>query len=1132
MKRTKPILLILSSLALAASVGAQTFVGANVGTPALAGSVTGTAPGIQTITGGGNDIWGTSDNFYYVYTSVTGQVWEAKVRVRDLVRAAGDDGWTKCELMVRVPDASGIPQGPDRFVAAMTTGATGQNEVGPQYRATRGGDAGNNNFGFTGGTIRPTYPDTWLRLTRQGSVFTMWYGTNGTTWNKYCDINTAASVNGFGVPFPDPLLVGVAVTAHNNGDPIGGVATISDLSVTVTPSTPILTPVTQVQNASTYVGSDAYFSFAVTNSAIANGSAANYQWYKNNQLVTNANSGLFAVFASAADNGAQVYCTASLPGASVNSATGIVSVATATEYPGYLKYQVYPGRQRADINIGNYGPPNRVSAMSAFEAPVNWSDNFGSRLSGYFIPPTSGDYVFFISADDDADLFVSTDSSPANVRLVAQQEGWAGNRQWLTHGGGGSSVAAFQRRSDNFSPDEGLTYPWLNGIPLVAGQKYFIMATHREGGGGDNLGVYAKLKTDPDPADGDPSNLTGAAISMLTQPATTLTATDPENVTVFEGLNASMQVTATTDAELTPNYQWQRNGENMAGRTTRTLNFSPASLADNGAQYRCIITLPPTSLSVTTAPATLTVQASVFITGIVKQEIWGPGNDQVTRVQVNNDTAGDPNSVGFLTMFDTPDFADNYVQRLSTWFVPATTGNYVFLVSSDDDSDLFVSTNDDPVNKRLVAQQTSWNGNRDWAGATGQRRSDQFSPDGGVTFPFAAGIALTAGQRYYIEGVHHEGGGGDNFAVYALLTTDSVPANGTPSNLTGQRVGVKLPAPTTLAITTQPQPATTHGWDPAIFNIAVSTDALYPPTYQWRRGGANIPNATGPVYSFVTGTNDNGAVIDCVVSLSQYGSITSSPAPVTVLADAVFTAGTVKEEYFAGVGFQSMLDGSVGAPTQTDTWPILQSRTNIADNFSRRVSGLFIPAVSGDYVFFTSSDDQSNFYISTDNQPQNKRLVAQQSNWNAANLWVTGDFASQRRSDQWTPDGGTTFPYATGIPLVAGNRYYIEVLFREGSGGDNLACTYKLYADPDPLDGDASLFTGSVIGHMAAPAPTVGPTLTITRSGSNVQISWAPAGGTLQSRTSLTSGTWTTVGTANPAIVPIAGEMYFRVSVP
>lgn len=240
-------------------------------------------------------------------------------------------------LAVNSDAASPAPAPPPNRRAARGLGRH-PNGRQPQYRATRGGGAGNADFGFSGGIIRPTYPNTWLRLTRQGSVITMWYGANGTTWNKYCDIDTVATVNGFGTPFPNTLLVGVAVTAHNDGDLTGGVATVSDVSVTVTPSTPNLSVVTQVQDDSTYVGSDAHFRFAVTNSANANGSGVNYQWYRNNQLVTNANSGLFSVFASAADNGAKVYCTASLAGASVNSATGTVTVATATEYPGYVKY--------------------------------------------------------------------------------------------------------------------------------------------------------------------------------------------------------------------------------------------------------------------------------------------------------------------------------------------------------------------------------------------------------------------------------------------------------------------------------------------------------------------------------------------------------------------------------------------------------------------------------------------------------------------------------------------------------------------------------------------------------------------------------------------------------------------------
>jgi hypothetical protein len=61
------------------------------------------------------------------------------------------------------------------------------------------------------------------------------------------------------------------------------------------------------------------------------------------------------------------------------------------------------------------------------------------------------------------------------------------------------------------------------------------------------------------------------------------------------------------------------------------------------------------------------------------------------------------------------------------------------------------------------------------------------------------------------------------------------------------------------------------------------------------------------------------------------------------------------------------------------------------------------------------------------------------------------------------------------------------------------------------------------------------PTITAGRSGSNLIISWAPAGGTLQSAPVLLPGgsSWTTVGTTNPATVLIgSSNAFFRVTVP
>jgi hypothetical protein len=688
---------------------------------------------------------------------------------------------------------------------------------------------------------------------------------------------------------------------------------------------------------------------------------------------------------------------------------------------------------------------------------------------------------------------------------------------------------------------------------------------------------------------------------------------------------------------------------------------------------------PPTSLSVTSAEATLTVNASVFITGLVKQEIWGPGSP-FTRAQVNAGTAGAPTTTRYINMFDVPDFADEYAQRLSTWFVPPANGNYVFLLSSDDDSDLFLSTNDDPANKRIIAQQAGWNGTREWNGGQNltQRRSDQWSPDGGVTVPFAAGIPLTGGQQYYIEATHREGGGGDNLSVYYILLGGAVPANGTPSNLTGDRVGAKLPEPTTLEITDEPEDQNVALWATATFDIAVSTDALYPANYQWRRGGVNIAGATTDQYSLATQPGDNGATFDCVVtltasSLSRTSRLATLTIPADTVAPVVLGAGAIAKSdgttIELGVEFNEPMDPasaataanytlSKGTVTGVRYYPFVASPT--FDAVALEVTGLVngdtvdltvqnvedfsgnpvAPTVksvpvntairyavvggrelfttppagttsadwpdeaialgNGDYLTLSACnghwdqyDEQTFVYEVLPGDFERVVRVESQddsSNWARAGLMVREEL--QEGMDRTTMAGLASRLLNIRVNPVrqwngSGANNAIENNRREvvaggyvGSGGaggtpaypnqwlqitlsNNVARCFHSADGVNWIAGgtmDANpvwlspLYVGlfyapelnnnnsvAGIGHSTKAIfrsfaeqvvlPPTLPTLTISLSGGNVQISWTPAGGTLESRTSLTSGSWTPVGTANPASVPVSGaEMYFRVN--
>src|SRR5580765_5460811 len=141
--------------------------------------------------------------------------------------------------------------------------------------------------------------------------------------------------------------------------------------------------------------------------------------------------------------------------------------------PGILKYDYFPGQTRQTVEAGTAGSPainpagiigsDTSGDITIFQAGVGFADNYANRISGLFVPPTTGDYVFFVAGDDDSDLFLSTDDTPANKRLIAQEASWSNDRNWITAGFGDATL----KRSDQWSPDAGATVPFAAGIHLV-----------------------------------------------------------------------------------------------------------------------------------------------------------------------------------------------------------------------------------------------------------------------------------------------------------------------------------------------------------------------------------------------------------------------------------------------------------------------------------------------------------------------------------------------------------------------------------------------------------------------------------------------------------------------------------------
>ncbi|MCF7972982.1 MAG: lamin tail domain-containing protein [Phycisphaerae bacterium] len=110
-----------------------------------------------------------------------------------------------------------------------------------------------------------------------------------------------------------------------------------------------------------------------------------------------------------------------------------------------------------------------------------------------------------------------------------------------------------------------------------------------------------------------------------------------------------------------------------------------------------------------------------------------------------------PTRTAQLTQFEIPvDHADQYGTRVTGYLYPPTSTTYTFWIASDDASQLWLSTDESPGHKTLIARVDGWTGSRQWD----QYASQKSTP-----------IALKAGQKYYVEALQKEGGGGDNLSV-------------------------------------------------------------------------------------------------------------------------------------------------------------------------------------------------------------------------------------------------------------------------------------------------------------------------------------------------------------------------------
>ena len=443
--------------------------------------------------------------------------------------------------------------------------------------------------------------------------------------------------------------------------------------------------------------------------------------------------------------------------------TGYVNITVmpnATPFqPGSISYALYDNIGSSQLISGLTGnarfprDPTSERQMPTMEGESDRADNYGSVMRGYLIPPQSGSYTFWIAADDNGELWMSTTTNPASMTLVASISGsgnWAPARQWTKY-----TTQQSAARS------------------LVAGQGYYIEARHKESSSGDNLAVAWK-----GPATANLTNVIPgqylAPYSMNYVPhATGFTTTLRQDV--LAGTPAGTVVVA--DINAGDDHSFAITGGDSAGLfwidAAGTVHVADAAAlaASLPASYTLQVSVtdngtPP--LATNTTASISVVTPGVSITAGVRREIFNGigGGTAVSDLTNSAPYPGRPDALEILGSFAcVQNIGDSYGSRVRALLTPTNDGTYTFFIASDDSSLLLLSPDSSAANAVRIAYVSGYSGYNTWATYASQ---------------VSTGITLVAGQSYYIEALQKDGSGGDHLSV-AWSGPGIVSANGAAS---------------------------------------------------------------------------------------------------------------------------------------------------------------------------------------------------------------------------------------------------------------------------------------------------------------------------------------------------------------
>jgi hypothetical protein len=405
--------------------------------------------------------------------------------------------------------------------------------------------------------------------------------------------------------------------------------------------------------------------------------------------------------------------------------------------------QYFTNSSTTYTNVANFNPTNLFLTRIDPAVDFTWTNGLSPNLSnglysvrwtGQVEPQYSETYYFDVLSDDGVKLWV-------NDQLLIDK--------WQTQNGGTE---------------------WTNSITLQGGTRYDLKLEYLQNG--SKAQAHLSWFSADQPKQIIPSNTLFPTNSYgsgsSNAPAVVISALSAFG---FVGQPFSFNVMAANTplsfaaANLPPGLNFNSTNGLISGTPTLAGSYQVLLTASNAVGTGASL-----------------VNLTIFDTtySSVVREIW----TGVPGINVTDIPTSTPATLTntLPTLEGITSYGMNYGERVRGFFTAPVSGNYYFWIAGSDSAQLWISDDSEPVNKVMRAWVTPTNN------PTAPGQNGTSSRQWNVQPSQQSGwLALTAGQKYYLEILHKSGTGtNDNWSVAWLQDptgTNTTPAGVTPNYL-------------------------------------------------------------------------------------------------------------------------------------------------------------------------------------------------------------------------------------------------------------------------------------------------------------------------------------------------------------